>query len=131
MSSDGALDAAQAALAAEHAAVYGYGVVGGRVGDDRRAQAAAAYDAHRGWRDILARTVRDLGGKPVAAAAAYALPFKVPDAAAAVRLAADLEDRIAGSTPTSYGPPRGRCARTPRRHCARARCGRCAGGAAA
>ncbi|MET8509740.1 DUF4439 domain-containing protein [Streptomyces sp. NPDC004787] len=27
-----ALDAAQAALAAEHAAVYGYGVVGGRGG---------------------------------------------------------------------------------------------------
>lgn len=96
MSSDRALDAAQAALAAEHAAVYGYGVVGGRVGDERRAEATTAYDAHRARRDGLTRTVRDLGGKPVAASAAYALPFEVPDGAAAIKLAADLEDRIAG-----------------------------------
>ncbi|MFD3483120.1 ferritin-like domain-containing protein [Streptomyces sp. NPDC058665] len=96
MSSDGALDAAQAALAAEHAAVYGYGVVGGRVGDERRTEATHAYDAHRARRDALARTVRDLGGKPVAAAAAYAMPFEVPDSTAAVSLAAELEDRIAG-----------------------------------
>ncbi|WP_435594457.1 ferritin-like domain-containing protein [Streptomyces panacea] len=96
VSSDRVLDAAQAALAAEHAAVYGYGVVGGRVGDERRPEATNAYDAHRARRDSLARTVRDLGGKPAAAAAAYALPFEVPDTAAAVRLAADLEDRIAG-----------------------------------
>ncbi|MET9803662.1 ferritin-like domain-containing protein [Streptomyces sp. NPDC006368] len=91
-----ALDAVQAALAAEHAAVYGYGVVGARVGEDRRAEATAAYDAHRARRDALTRTVRDLGGRPAAAAAGYALPFAVPDAAAAVRLAAELEDRIAG-----------------------------------
>ncbi|MEV7421957.1 DUF4439 domain-containing protein [Streptomyces sp. NPDC091212] len=91
-----ALTAAQAALAAEHAAVYGYGVVGGRVGDNRRAEATAAYAAHRARRDALARTVRDLGGRPEAAAAAYALPFTVPDASAAVRLAAELEDRVAG-----------------------------------
>ncbi|MEU8531352.1 DUF4439 domain-containing protein, partial [Streptomyces sp. NPDC048629] len=37
-----ALDAARAALAAEHAAVYGYGVVGGRIGEARRAEATAA-----------------------------------------------------------------------------------------
>lgn len=91
-----ALDAAQAALAAEHAAVYGYGVVGGRIGEDREDEADAAYSAHRARRDALTRTVRDLGGKPAAAAAAYALPFPVPDAAAAVRLAAELEDRVAG-----------------------------------
>ncbi|WP_370415147.1 ferritin-like domain-containing protein [Streptomyces fradiae] len=91
-----ALEAAQAALAAEHAAVYGYGVVGARVGDGRRAEAAEAHQAHRGRRDALRRTVRDLGGEPVAAAAGYALPFEVPDPAAAVRLAAVLEDRVAG-----------------------------------
>ncbi|MFI1400319.1 ferritin-like domain-containing protein [Streptomyces sp. NPDC020681] len=91
-----ALGALQAALAAEHAAVYGYGVVGGRIGDDRRADVMAAYGAHRARRDSLSRTVRDLGGTPAAAAAAYALPFEVPDAAAAVRLAAVLEDRVAG-----------------------------------
>ncbi|MFJ7497744.1 ferritin-like domain-containing protein [Streptomyces sp. NPDC097727] len=93
--SAGTQKAAQAALAAEHAAVYGYGVVGGRVADGRRAEATAAYHAHRARRDALARTVRDLGGEPVAAQAAYALPFAVPNPAAAVRLAALLEDRVA------------------------------------
>ncbi|MFE9776310.1 ferritin-like domain-containing protein [Streptomyces sp. NPDC005931] len=90
------LRALQAALAAEHAAVYGYGVVGGRIGEERRAEARTAYDAHRARRDALVREVRDAGGEPVAAAAAYALPFPVPDPAAAVRLAAELEDRVAG-----------------------------------
>ncbi|CAL9406484.1 hypothetical protein SUDANB6_01564 [Streptomyces sp. enrichment culture] len=93
---DRELDALQAALAAEHAAVYGYGVVGGRIGEERRAQARAAYDAHRARRDALVRQVRDRGGEPVAAAAGYALPFPVPDADAAVRLAAELEDGVAG-----------------------------------
>ncbi|MFD3331440.1 ferritin-like domain-containing protein [Streptomyces sp. NPDC058700] len=91
-----ALDATQAALAAEHAAVYGYGVVGGRIGAERRAEATTAYEAHRARRDALRRTVRDLGGAPVAAEAAYALPFPVADPAGAVRLAAVLEDRVAG-----------------------------------
>ncbi|MFE0811989.1 ferritin-like domain-containing protein [Streptomyces sp. NPDC058794] len=93
---DRELDALQAALAAEHAAVYGYGVVGGRIGEERRAEARTAYDAHRARRDSLAREVRDLGAQPVSAAAGYALPFEVPDAASAVRLAAELEDRVAG-----------------------------------
>lgn len=86
----------QAALAAEHAAVYGYGVVGGRIADDRRADARSAYDAHRARRDALVRAVKDAGADPVAAAAGYALPFQVPDPAAAVRLAAELENRVAG-----------------------------------
>ena len=90
------LAALQAALAAEHAAVYGYGVVGGRIGERSRTEARAAYDAHRARRDALERQVRDLGGRPVAASAAYALPFPVPDAAAAARLAARLEERLAG-----------------------------------
>ncbi|MEU9116675.1 ferritin-like domain-containing protein [Streptomyces sp. NPDC048483] len=89
------LTALQAALSAEYAAVYGYGVVGGRISADRRKEAQSAYDAHRAHRDALRRTVRDLGGTPRAAAAAYELPFPVPDAAAAARLAAELEDRLA------------------------------------
>ncbi|CAM5384320.1 ferritin-like domain-containing protein [Streptomyces abikoensis] len=90
-----ALQAAQAALAAEHAAVYGYGVVGARVGQERSAEAREAYDAHRARRDAMSRAVRDLGGVPEAAAAGYALPFAVTDADAAVRLAAELEARVA------------------------------------
>ncbi|MFC9945202.1 ferritin-like domain-containing protein [Streptomyces pratensis] len=93
---EGTLRAAQAALAAEHAAVYGYGALGGRLDGGRRSDATAAHDAHRARRDALTRTVRDLGGTPVAAHAAYALPFAVRDPATAMRLAAVLEDRIAG-----------------------------------
>ncbi|WP_409059984.1 ferritin-like domain-containing protein [Streptomyces sp. SYP-A7185] len=90
------LRAVQAALGAEHAAVYGFGVVGGRIGEDRRAEARTAYDTHRARRDELQRAVRDLGGEPEPSAAAYALPFQVPDSAAAVRLATELEERVAG-----------------------------------
>ncbi|WP_128435249.1 ferritin-like domain-containing protein [Streptomyces cyaneus] len=90
------LTALQAALAAEHAAVYGYGVVGGRIREERRTEARSAYDAHRARRDALAREVRDLGAEPAAASAAYALPFPVQDSAAAVLFAAELEDRVAG-----------------------------------
>jgi Domain of unknown function (DUF4439) len=91
----GALRALQSALSAEHAAVYGYGVVGGRLPASEQARARGALDAHRSRRDALARSVRDLGGDPVAADAAYALPFPVRDGRAAVRLAAELEERLA------------------------------------
>jgi len=90
------LTALQAALGAEHAAVYGYGVVGGLIDEARRSEARAAYDAHRARRDELARAVRALGGTPVAAAAGYALPYPVSDSDGAVRLAAELEERVAG-----------------------------------
>ncbi|MDT0269291.1 ferritin-like domain-containing protein [Streptomyces sp. DSM 44915] len=93
-----ALDATQAALAAEHAAVYGYGLVGALLADEERgAWAREAYDAHRGHRDTLQVAVRELGASPVASAAGYALPFEVVDQAGAVRLAAELESRLAGA----------------------------------
>jgi Domain of unknown function (DUF4439) len=91
-----ALTAVQAALAAEHAAVYGYGIVGGRIGEQRRGEAREAYDAHRARRDALIRTVRDLGGEPEPAPAGYRLPFAVSDGESAVRFAAELENRVAG-----------------------------------
>ncbi|MFC7218305.1 ferritin-like domain-containing protein [Streptomyces polyrhachis] len=90
------LSAAQAVLAGEHAAVYGYGVIGARIGDGRAREARAAYEAHRARRDSAARLVRELGGTPRAAAAGYALPFRLADEGDAVRMAAELEDRIAG-----------------------------------
>ncbi|MFE6779999.1 ferritin-like domain-containing protein [Streptomyces sp. NPDC057702] len=89
-----ALGATQAALAAEHAAVYGYGVVGGRIEDQRLAEARESLTAHRARRDTLERAVRALGGEPVSSAAAYALPFPVPDATAAARLAGEVEARL-------------------------------------
>lgn len=89
------LDALQSALEAEHATIYGYGVVGGRVAESRRDDVRAAYDGHRARRDALRRDVKGLGGTPRPASAAYALPFAVPDGDAAVRLAAELEERLA------------------------------------
>ncbi|MFF3616482.1 ferritin-like domain-containing protein [Streptomyces sp. NPDC002580] len=94
-SEEAEIRALQAALRAEHAAVYGYGVVGGRIGEARRADARSGYDAHRARRDELARAVKDLGGTPEAASAAYVLPFEVTDTATAVRFAAELEERVA------------------------------------
>jgi hypothetical protein len=91
------IDAVQAALAAEHAAVYGYGVAGGHLTGGRQTEARQGYDAHRARRDSLMRTVADLGAAPVSSAAGYELPFAVADAAAAVRLAASIEERVAGA----------------------------------
>ncbi|MEV6017970.1 ferritin-like domain-containing protein [Streptomyces sp. f51] len=89
------LKALQAALGAEHAAVYGYGVVGARIGTARQPDARSAYDAHRARRDELTRAVKDMGAAPEAASAAYMLPFPVTDTAAAIRFAAELEERVA------------------------------------
>ncbi|MFE9255993.1 ferritin-like domain-containing protein [Streptomyces sp. NPDC006879] len=92
-----ALTAAQSALAAEHAAVYGYGVIGARTSADRRAEARQDYAAHRDGRDALLEAVHELGGSPRPSLAAYALPFGVSAPADTVRLAVWIEERIAGS----------------------------------
>ncbi|OKK20343.1 hypothetical protein AMK16_07485 [Streptomyces sp. CB00455] len=92
-----ALEAAQAALAAEHAAAYGYGVIGARVAGPRAAEAREAYGVHLARRDSLTRTVRELGGAPRPSEAAYALPFQVRTPGDAERLAAGIEDRVAGA----------------------------------
>ncbi|WP_165988966.1 ferritin-like domain-containing protein [Streptomyces sp. YIM 98790] len=84
----------QAALAAEHAAVYGYGVVGAWAAEAEEKEVRTAYQAHRARRDALRGAVRGLGGEPVAAAPAYALPYEVTDAARALELATELETRL-------------------------------------
>ncbi|MER5728466.1 ferritin-like domain-containing protein [Streptomyces sp. NPDC002138] len=91
------MTAAQAVLAAEHAAAYGYGVIGARVAAERANEARDAYGVHLARRDALTRTVRDLGGSPQPAEAAYALPFPVRTPADAERLAAEIEERVAGA----------------------------------
>ncbi|MER5775982.1 ferritin-like domain-containing protein [Streptomyces sp. NPDC002039] len=91
------LEAAQSALAAEHAAAYAYGVIGARIAAARAPEAREAYGQHLARRDSLARTVRDLGGSPRPSEAAYALPFELRTPADAERLAGDVEDRVAGA----------------------------------
>lgn len=85
--------ALQGALAAEHATVWGYGVVGGQLSGAAEAQARTAEGAHRARRDALTATIRAQRGDPVAAEPAYALPFVVTTPASALRLAVVLESR--------------------------------------
>ncbi|MEU8134878.1 ferritin-like domain-containing protein [Streptodolium elevatio] len=89
------LQALQSLLDAEHAAVYGYGVVGAKSEGAAKAQARTAYDAHRARRDEIERLITGQGGQPRAAAPAYTLPFAVDTAADASRLAVYLEDGVA------------------------------------
>ncbi len=90
----------QPCLAAEHAAVFGYGQIAGAmsagVSDNPVASAAVtSYDAHRSRRDTLMRLITQGGEKPVAAEAAYDTGAPVAGAASAVRLARDIEGRCA------------------------------------
>jgi hypothetical protein len=88
------LQALQAALAAEHAAVYGYGVAGAMFSGADRAAALTDWRLHQQARDTLQAMISKLGATPVAASAAYALPFSVDDARSARRLAAVLEEGV-------------------------------------
>ncbi len=92
-----AVEAAQRVLAAEHAALYAYGVAGGVLdaGSAESTLAGAGYAAHRSRRDRLEQAIRDLDADPVAAEPGYALPGAVTDAGAATRLARQVEDRCA------------------------------------
>ncbi|MFF4344547.1 ferritin-like domain-containing protein [Kitasatospora sp. NPDC001540] len=90
--------ALQAALAAEHAAVYGYGVVGAFLpAGPQREDARATYAAHQARRDAWQRVLAAGGASPTAAAPGYRLPFPVKDAATATQLAAHLETQLTAS----------------------------------
>jgi hypothetical protein len=72
------LDALQTTLAAEHAAVYVYGLLGSRTSQTAEAELYAAlragYDAHRERRDTLIGEIAALGATPAPAAPAYTPP---------------------------------------------------------
>jgi Domain of unknown function (DUF4439) len=89
-----AVSALQGALAAEHASVYGYGVIGAMVTGHAETMAKADWLAHQDARDTLEAMLVKLGATPVAADPAYQLPFPVTGAASAARLAAALEDGV-------------------------------------
>jgi Domain of unknown function (DUF4439) len=103
------LNALQAALAAEHATIYGYGVAGARLHGADQQYAMASLSAHIAVRDQLIALISGMSRTPVAARAAYQLPFAVNTQAAARELAAHLEqgtagavwDLIAASTPAT------------------------------
>jgi hypothetical protein len=92
----GTVGALQSALAAEHAAVYGYGVAGAYLTGSQQATATTDWVAHQVARDRLEAMLRSAGGsQPAAAAVAYQLPMPVRNAREAVALAVMSEDRIA------------------------------------
>lgn len=93
----GQVPALQAALAAEHAVIWGYSIVGARAGDDLRPQVRDADDAHRTRRDATVTLIGRYGADPVPTESSYALPFPVTDRATALRLAVHLEDGAAAA----------------------------------
>jgi hypothetical protein len=90
----GAVAALQAALAAEQAAVFGYGVAGAHLSGSRLSAAGRYWTGHNEARDALAAMISKLGASPAAAQAFYQLPFAVHDATSAMALAAYLEDGV-------------------------------------
>jgi hypothetical protein len=87
--------ALQTALAAEHAAVFVYGALGGRTSQSAAptlfAALSAAYAAHRARRDHLTREIRDAGADPVASAATYDLPPRLETPEQVSRAALEVE----------------------------------------
>ena len=97
----GGLDAENAALdealAAAHAAVWGYGVVGAALGEGSSSTAAAAETAHRDLRDRVTALLVERETEPVGAKGGYALPFPVLSPVDAAALAVVLEDGVAAA----------------------------------
>ena len=95
------IEALQACLEAEHAAVYGYGVVGGvlsglsAAGSPEQELAAASYVEHRRRRDGLTELITGRSTAPVAAEPAYAIPDRMTTIGDCRALARTLEDRCA------------------------------------
>ncbi|WP_405065923.1 ferritin-like domain-containing protein [Kribbella sp. NBC_01510] len=89
------LEALQAALAGEHAAMYGVGVAGGKLSGARFKAATDSYEQHRDNRDHLSALVVAAGETPVAAEPAYDLPQAVSNAATAAALILLIERRVA------------------------------------
>lgn len=86
--------ALQGALAAEHVAIYGYGVLGAHLRGTQRRNADQMWNSHRARRDRLRSYVEAGGAVPVSAAPAYRLPAPITSSRAAAQLAARLEDGV-------------------------------------
>jgi hypothetical protein len=101
------LEALQQTLAGEHAAVYVYGVLGGRVSGSRSpdlaTRLAAGYTTHRGRRDQLTAMVRAAGAEPVAAEVSYELPNAAGTAGQLEAAARVLEQRCAEAYAQAVG----------------------------
>jgi hypothetical protein len=72
------LESLQTTLAAEHAAVWVFSMLGAQTSESAEPELFAAltssYTIHRSRRDQLARSIRDLGVEPMASSLAYEVP---------------------------------------------------------
>ena len=84
-----------AALAAEEAAIYAYGLIGVHLPASARTDARAAEAAHRARRDVLVSRLDQLKASTAPAPAGYQLPFEVTNRASALKLAVHVEDGVA------------------------------------
>ncbi len=89
-----ALSALQAALSAEQAAIFGYGVLGAHLTGPAQQTATTYWLAHQVAADQLTALIRRAGAQPHPAAVGYRLPFGVQSAASARALAVYLEDKV-------------------------------------
>jgi Domain of unknown function (DUF4439) len=89
------VDALNDTLAGEHAALYAYGVIGGRLDYDSRPvrEATAAWETHQRRRAGLTALVESGGGSPVSAEPGYRLPTEVRRVSDARTVAQTVEDR--------------------------------------
>ena len=87
----------QAALAAEHQAAFGYGLLGPHLRGTALALAVECSDAHEALRDATEQELAAAGQPPVPPEADYPQLYPVPGAAAAGKLAARLEDDCAAA----------------------------------
>lgn len=90
------IDSLATVLDGTEAAIYAYGLVAAPLRGAARDRATSAMATHRVQRGRLRARIIALGGTPGAAAPAYVPPVAVTDAASAARLAALVEDRLAG-----------------------------------
>ncbi len=103
MADDGVLDAGtetaalREVVAAEHAAVWGYGALGAALPADAREPAVAGDVAHRDVRDRLVALLESHGADPVPREAGYTLPFPVLSAVDAAALAVVLEEGVSAA----------------------------------
>ena len=89
------LAAWQAALAAEHQAVFGYALLGPRLSGNDQQLAVASSDAHERLRDATEAAISAHGVTPSSPLADYPALYPVKSHAAARALAIRLEDECA------------------------------------
>lgn len=87
----------QAALNAEHSAIFAYARFGVLLDKAGQKEARIGEEMHRTRRDALLVQLAELKADAPVAQAGYALPFPVTDKATALKLAAYVEDGVAAT----------------------------------